>query len=157
MSAMLSPLVYLRCSENSTENPWNGLACSPAMNPSTMNLARRSSRETWRITSGFRYFSAGPGQSGTPDRSGLEGGAGPPSGWQNEEGGPGPPYNSLDVDARLPAAAVVLGRLGLLHLHQQPLDDALGRLPLGLGLEVGADPMPQDGDGDLADVVERDA
>ena len=30
------------------------------MNPSTMNLARRSSRATWRITSGFRYFSAVP-------------------------------------------------------------------------------------------------
>ena len=57
---MLSPDVYLRCSENSTENPWNGLACSPAMKPSTMNLARRSSRATWRITSGFRYFSAVP-------------------------------------------------------------------------------------------------
>ena len=60
MSEMLSPAVYLRCSENSTENPWNGLACSPAMKPSTMNLARKSSRETWRITSGFRYFSALP-------------------------------------------------------------------------------------------------
>ena len=52
--------MYLRCSENSTENPWNGLACSPEMKPSTMNLARRSSRATWRITSGFRYFSAVP-------------------------------------------------------------------------------------------------
>src|SRR3954465_10211638 len=58
MSVMLSPAVYLRCSENSTENPWNGLAWSPEMNPSTMNLARRSSRATWRITSGFKYFSA---------------------------------------------------------------------------------------------------
>src|SRR5215207_5632539 len=58
MSAMLSPAVYLRCSENSTENPWNGLACRPLRNPSTMNLARRSSRATWRITSGRRYFSA---------------------------------------------------------------------------------------------------
>src|SRR3954449_12570484 len=58
MSEMLSPGVYLRCSENSTENPWNGLACRPERNPSTMNLARRSSRATWRITSGFRYFSA---------------------------------------------------------------------------------------------------
>src|SRR3954454_7535517 len=60
MSEILSPEVYLRCSENSTENPWKGLACSPAMKPSTMNLARRSSRATWRITSGFRYFSAVP-------------------------------------------------------------------------------------------------
>src|SRR6516162_3523453 len=57
---MLSPAVYLRCSENSTEKPWNGLACNPAMNPSTMNLARRSSRATWRMTAGFRYFSAVP-------------------------------------------------------------------------------------------------
>src|SRR4051794_34609668 len=60
MSAMLSPAVYLRCSENSTENPWNGLACRPEMNPSTMNLALRSSRATWRMASGFKYFSAGP-------------------------------------------------------------------------------------------------
>src|SRR5438270_11782013 len=52
-----SPGTYLRCSLNSTENPWNGLACRPARKPSTMNLARRSSRETWRITSGRRYFS----------------------------------------------------------------------------------------------------
>src|SRR4051794_12113879 len=66
MSAMLSPAVYRRCSENSTENPWNGLACSPAMNPSTMNLARRSSRATWRITSGFRYFSAVPAKGDPP-------------------------------------------------------------------------------------------
>src|SRR5579884_3427690 len=60
MSAMLSPAVFLRCSETSTEKPWNGLACRPEMNPSTMNLARRSSRATWRMTSGFRYFSAVP-------------------------------------------------------------------------------------------------
>src|SRR5277367_4013208 len=57
---MLSPEEYLRCSENSTENPWNGLAWRPEMKPSTINLARRSSRATWRITSGFRYFSAVP-------------------------------------------------------------------------------------------------
>src|SRR3954452_335996 len=54
---MLSPGEYRRCSENSTEKPWKGLACSPARNPSTMKRARRSSRLTWRITSGFRYFS----------------------------------------------------------------------------------------------------
>ena len=52
-----SPGVYLRCSLNSTEKPWNGLACSPCKKPLTMNCARRSSREIWRMTSGFRYFS----------------------------------------------------------------------------------------------------
>src|ERR1700722_2932295 len=52
-----SPGTYLRCSLNSTEKPWKGLACRPARKPSTMNLARRSSRETWRITSGRRYCS----------------------------------------------------------------------------------------------------
>src|SRR6478672_10781653 len=56
-SLMSSPGTYLRCSENSTEKPWNGLPCRPARKPSTMNLARRSSRATWRMTSGFRYFS----------------------------------------------------------------------------------------------------
>src|SRR5439155_16695783 len=45
------------CPLNSTEKPWNGLACSPARNPSTMKRARRSSRPTWRMTSGLRYFS----------------------------------------------------------------------------------------------------
>src|SRR5438067_2459581 len=68
MSEMLSPAVYLRCSENSTENPWNGLACRPEMNPSTMNLARRSSRATWRMTSGFRYFSAVPAKLSSSDQ-----------------------------------------------------------------------------------------
>src|SRR5919197_4801061 len=58
MSLRSSPGVYLRCSENSTENPWNGLACRPDRNPSTMNLARRSSRPTWAMTFGFRYRSA---------------------------------------------------------------------------------------------------
>src|SRR3954471_16376875 len=53
-----SPGLYLRCSENSTENPWYGLECSPDRKPCTMNFARRSSRATWRITSGRRYFSA---------------------------------------------------------------------------------------------------
>src|SRR5262249_2118824 len=52
-----SPGTYLRCSLNSTEKPWNGLACRPARKPSTMNLARRSSRATCRMTSGRRYFS----------------------------------------------------------------------------------------------------
>src|ERR1700730_14877241 len=52
-----SPGTYLRCSLNSTEKPWNGLACSPARKPSTMKRARRSSRATWRMTSGRRYFS----------------------------------------------------------------------------------------------------
>src|SRR5713226_9051110 len=52
-----SPGTYLRCSLNSTEKPWYGLACRPARKPSTMNLARRSSRATWRMTSGRRYFS----------------------------------------------------------------------------------------------------
>src|SRR5688572_14950575 len=57
MSCGSSPGVYLRCSLNSTEKPWNGLACRPCKNPLTMNCARKSSREIWRITSGFRYFS----------------------------------------------------------------------------------------------------
>src|SRR4051812_8965357 len=70
---MLSPGEYLRCSENSTEKPWNGLACNPAKNPSTMNLARRSSRLTWRITSGFRYCSA-VAATGNPPRLRSRGG-----------------------------------------------------------------------------------
>src|SRR5258708_26205121 len=58
MSLRSSPGTYLRCSLNSTEKPWNGLACSPVRKPSTINFARRSSRATWRMTSGRRYFSA---------------------------------------------------------------------------------------------------
>src|SRR6516162_4340560 len=37
------------------------------------------------------------------------------------------------------APAVVLRDLGLLHLGQQPFDQALGRVVLGLGLEARAD------------------
>ena len=55
------------------------------------------------------------------------------------------------------SALLVLGDVGLADLGDQPLDEALGRLALGLGLEVGADPVAEDRDGDLADVVERDA
>ena len=33
----ISPDVYLRCSLNSTEKPWNGLACKPCRNPRTTN------------------------------------------------------------------------------------------------------------------------
>src|SRR5580704_6370576 len=58
MSLGSSPGVYLRCSLNSTEKPWKGLACSPCRKPLTMNCARRSSRLIWRMTSGFRYCSA---------------------------------------------------------------------------------------------------
>src|SRR5208337_285655 len=58
MSLGSSPGVYLRCSLNSTEKPWKGLACRPCKNPLAMNCARRSSRLIWRMTSGFRYCSA---------------------------------------------------------------------------------------------------
>lgn len=34
-----SPGLYLRCSENSTEKPWNGLECRPVRNPWMMNFA----------------------------------------------------------------------------------------------------------------------
>src|SRR6187431_1384073 len=57
MSLGSSPLVYLRCSLNSTEKPWNGLACSPCKKPFTTNWARMSSRLIWLMTSGLRYFS----------------------------------------------------------------------------------------------------
>src|SRR5262245_53041975 len=132
MSEMLSPGVYLRCSENSTEKPWKGLACSPEMNPSTMNLARRSSRATWRITSGFRYFSA------VPAKELLR--------------GPGREFRRLGRRA----SSIVLGHVGLSDLGDELLDQAVGRLPLGLRLEVGADAVPQDGDRHLADVVQGD-
>src|ERR1700755_328199 len=55
------------------------------------------------------------------------------------------------------AGLLVLGDLRLAGLVEQALHQALGRLSLGLGLEVGRDPVAEDGDGDLADVVERDA
>src|SRR6516225_2515521 len=128
MSEILSPEVYLRCSENSTENPWKGLACSPAMKPSTMNLARRSSRETWRITSGFRYFSAVLAK-GSPHQTQPE-----PMLLLTHGGGA-----RFERPARVPsrggllrAPAVVLGHLGLADLGDQAADQALGRLALGL-------------------------
>src|SRR5918992_962506 len=117
MSEMLSPAVYLRCSENSTEKPWNGLACSPAMNPSTMNLARRSSRATWRITSGFRYFSAVLDTSQPPVRRSTGLVTAPPAVRS------GVRLRHLDR----PGAALVLGHVGLLDLGEEPLDERLGR------------------------------
>src|SRR5687767_8262612 len=37
-----SPLLYCRCSANSTEKPWKGLLCKPVINPSTTCLASNS-------------------------------------------------------------------------------------------------------------------
>src|SRR5262249_27856470 len=54
-------------------------------------------------------------------------------------------------------AALELGHLRLADGGEQLLDDVLAALALGLGLEVGADAVPQHGDGHLADVVEGDA
>ena len=44
MSCGLSPGVYLRCSLNSTEKPWNGLACNPAKNPFNRSAAHELRR-----------------------------------------------------------------------------------------------------------------
>src|SRR4051812_29431099 len=49
---------------------------------------------------------------------------------------------STQADAA-PAAAVVLGDLGLAGLGDQAADQRLGRLALGLRLEVGADPVAE--------------
>src|SRR4051812_23677084 len=154
---MLSPAVYLRCSENSTEKPWNGLACRPEMNPSTMNLARRSSRETWRITSGFRYFSAVLAKGQPRATIAMDG-----CDVRHQERGTidehFPQLRSTPLRRGLAATATVVFRyLGLADLGDQPADQALGGLPFGLCLEVGANPVPEHGDGDLADIVERDA
>ena len=43
------------------------------------------------------------------------------------------------------------------HLLQQPVDHVFGGHAFGLGLEVGADAVAEDGDGDFADVVDGDA
>src|SRR3954470_14482123 len=112
MSAMLSPGEYRRCSENSTEKPWKGLACSPAMNPSTMNLARRSSRATWRITSGFRYFSAVLDTSQPPVRRST--------GLRLAHLIARSAVRPRHFDR--PWAPLVLGHIGLLDLGQEPLD-----------------------------------
>ena len=55
-----------------------------------------------------------------------------------------------------PLARTSAARGSLTSLTSRLISD-VGRLPLGLGLEVGADAVPQHRDGDLADVVERDA
>ena len=66
MSEMLSPDVYLRCSENSTEKPWNGLACRPEMKPSTMNLARQVEPGDLADHLGLQIFFGGPGHEMPP-------------------------------------------------------------------------------------------
>src|SRR5206468_4003809 len=45
--------------------------------------------------------------------------------------------------------ALVLGHVGLADLGDQALDQALGRLALGLRLEIGANAVPKDRDGHL--------
>ena len=47
------------------------------------------------------------------------------------------------------------GDLGFGDLLQQAADQVVGAQALGLGLEIRADAVPQDGDGDFADVVHR--
>ena len=50
-----------------------------------------------------------------------------------------------------------LGNFWFRNFFQEAQHDVLGRLPFRLRLEVGAQAMAQDGDGDLADVVQGDA
>src|SRR5947207_709332 len=52
---------------------------------------------------------------------------------------------------------VVLPNLRLADRLEQPLDDVVVADSLGLRLKIGADAMPEHGDGDLLDVVDGDA
>src|SRR5688572_20458352 len=125
---MSSPGTYLRCSENSTLNPWNGLAWRPEKKPSTMKRALRSRPDTWRIVSGRRYFSASPATSGLLHLRGRRAG-----GFLRER---------LDL------------RLG--HGLDQPLHQPGGVDALGLGLEAGRDAVAQHGERHVADVLGGD-
>ena len=138
MSEMLSPAVYLRCSENSTLNPWNGLACRPEMNPSTMNFARRSSRRDLADDLGLQVLLGGSGQVAIRNlgegrrESGQERDAGGRSSIARS--GPRapdasgavrhncrPPRRSGRPRSRIRAAAVVLRHVRLLDLGDQLL------------------------------------
>src|SRR5207302_355461 len=68
-----------------------------------------------------------------------------------------PPDYCLAMTFTRSSPLLVLGRVRLLDLGQEPLDEAFGRLALGLGLEVGADAVAKHGDRYLAHVVQRDA
>src|SRR4051794_841262 len=98
------------------------------MNPSTMNLARRSSRATWRITAGFRYFSAVPATRSLLTLRPEKLDAAAPS---SVGGGLSHPHRTdfpRDRRATRPkkgsstSGAVVLGRIRLSDLTHEPLD-----------------------------------
>ncbi len=109
-------------------------------------LGRRSNRDTWRMTSGFRYFSAVPAKrslrgsviSNEPERAIVRGQAG------SKKCGFGSCCSGCccgcpDLPSTSLLFPLVLGSLGLADLAQEPFHEALGGLPLGLGLKVGAD------------------
>ena len=112
-----------------------------------MNLARRSSRATWRMTSGFRYFSAVPAKGASSSeikRNGVRGAlfvaeVGPVEAMPVQLG------RRRQFDSCVHARSY-LGGSGSRISAEQPLDQAFGRLTLGLGLEVRADAVPQDRD-----------
>src|SRR5690348_12965857 len=124
------------------------------MNPSTMNLARRSSRATWRITSGFKYFSAvlatGIPRSQSLNRSEPSGRRQRPVRRGSETLG-----RSGLPSRRDRSTTVVLGHFRFLDLGDQPADQRLGRLPLGLGLKIGADTVPKHWDGHPSNIIQR--
>ena len=113
---------------------------------------RRSSRATWRITSGRRYF------SGVAMRSII----GPGTTSHEPEGQARMPLTRSATSARLgcqPAFAelLVLAHVAVADDGQKLLDHVLAGLALGLGLEVGADAVAQHRDGHLLDVVDGHA
>src|ERR1043166_5702197 len=78
----------------------------------------------------------------------------PPTGALQRGHGMSGSYNATRLSLLL---LVVLPDLRLADRLEQPLDNVLVADPLGLGLKVRADAMPQHRDGNLFDIVDRDA
>src|SRR5262245_6624857 len=140
MSCGSSPGVYLRCSLNSTEKPWKGLACRPCRNPLTINCARKSKREICRMTSGFRYFSTvdmlrivnvdcSTQRGGDKERGRRE---------THDDHSPTLPgsYSPPGTSSR------ELWYLRHGDFREQAGDEIFGGQSLGLGLKIGADTVP---------------
>src|SRR3954452_1059267 len=94
MCRISSPGPYCRCSANSTENPLNGLLCSPAITPSTTNREISSSRpnRARAVGSSDDEGSGGAGMKDPVKGEGLRGSGGPrgtrPSPFTDDESPP---------------------------------------------------------------------
>ena len=128
----------------------------PLQKPFTTNWARRSSRLIWLMTSGLRYFSTEPWKQSVVRhcrarvlevRMAIESPC--------HTARTCLPGARLAFDIR--AFGVANFDISAPGFPSAAADDVFGGHAFGLGLEVGAEAVAEDGDGDFLDVVDGDA